>query len=274
MPSFMISGRSTADAEYHEAGAPAAGKKRDGLCPATRRTHVSCAARASAGRLTQSAPADTASIRAGEEAEQISVAVNIIDPRDGGPEFVFACPRRGKSRFFARVEAGSHLSEAICRASAGALLRDCFPIGFSIRDRFDLCVDRDQRIAKAVELCVLARSPVGSTIIVPATGQRKSSAREIRNPSNVSRHLRRSIPTSLPLPKIENALVRDEAMLAFEERPENTDRAALRCSWHLGSRPRSLFVNPLRPSCGYTSTKLSEYSRCRTALPLPARQAY
>ena len=29
-------------------------------------------------------------------AEKISVAVNIVDARDGGPEFVFARPRRGE----------------------------------------------------------------------------------------------------------------------------------------------------------------------------------
>ena len=32
--------------------------------------------------------------------EEISVAVNIVDARDGGPEFVFACPRRGKRCLF------------------------------------------------------------------------------------------------------------------------------------------------------------------------------
>ena len=33
--------------------------------------------------------------------KQIAVAINVVDARDGGPEFVFARPRRGKSCFFA-----------------------------------------------------------------------------------------------------------------------------------------------------------------------------
>src|SRR5439155_2979612 len=36
-------------------------------------------------------------------AEEIAVAVNIVDARDDWPEFVFARPRRGESGLFARV---------------------------------------------------------------------------------------------------------------------------------------------------------------------------
>src|SRR5436189_3019975 len=71
-------------------------------------------------------------------AEQISVAVNIVDPRDRGPEFVVACPRRGKRRLFARVGAvpfvGSNLSRAVRRVLEQIIL----PIGFSVRDRVNL----------------------------------------------------------------------------------------------------------------------------------------
>ena len=32
--------------------------------------------------------------------KQIAVAIDVVDARNGGPEFVFACPMRGKSCFF------------------------------------------------------------------------------------------------------------------------------------------------------------------------------
>src|SRR5437762_3067358 len=80
--------------------------------------------------------------------EQIPVAIHIVDPRYRRPEFVFARPWRWECGLFARVRPvpllGSDLPRGMRRVFQGIV----FPIDLSARDRFDLCVDRDDRFAK------------------------------------------------------------------------------------------------------------------------------
>src|SRR5439155_15202717 len=105
--------------------------RNDGHCPATRTNTCRGCSRASAGGLTITALDERRSFndhrpplqrflyrRTG--AEQVSVPVNVIDPCDGRPEFVFARPRRGKSRLLTGVWPvpvfGSNLPRGVGRA--------------------------------------------------------------------------------------------------------------------------------------------------------------
>ena len=73
--------------------------------------------------------------------EQISIAVNIVDSGNGRPELVFACPGRGKGRFFARVRVVPFLRRDLSRRVRCVLDRIIFAIDLAFHDRLDLGVD-------------------------------------------------------------------------------------------------------------------------------------
>ena len=136
---------------------------------------------------------------------------------------MFARPRRWERRLLARVRAvpfvGCDLTRCVRR-----IFSRLFAILFIPGNRFHFRVNGDHCIAKPVEL-VLASLSVGSIIIVPATGQRPS-ARGSRNPSNALRHLRLDARV-LPLPKIDNAFMRQAAFAFKKNREITVDRLAM-----------------------------------------------
>ena len=88
----------------------------------------------------------------GHVQNKIPIAVNIVDSRNRRPKFEVARPRRGKGGLLARVGVvpfiGSNLLRGVGRVFQDVVL----PIRFFIFDRFDLGVDENHRIAKAIEL--------------------------------------------------------------------------------------------------------------------------
>ena len=93
-----------------------------------------------------------------------------------------------------------------------------FPIDLSARDRFDLSVDRDHRVAKTVELVLwltlrwfdhhrAGNGPRNRRRMKPVIDQ------ALRNILDLD-------SLALPLPKIENAFVCHEAAFAFEKHRE------------------------------------------------------
>src|SRR5205085_2438679 len=71
-------------------------------------------------------------------AEQISIAVDVVDPRDRWPEFVVSSPGRRKRSLLARVGVVSFFRSDLSRAMGRVLEQIVFPIRFSVRDRVDL----------------------------------------------------------------------------------------------------------------------------------------
>ena len=104
--------------------------------------------------------------------EQISVAINIVDPAYSRPEFVFARPRRGKSRLFARVRMvplfGSNLPRSVRRVLQAYCFRDP---SFRSATALHLRVDRRSSRRKNGRARCFGSLSVGSIIMVPATGQ-------------------------------------------------------------------------------------------------------
>src|SRR2546423_13185561 len=74
-------------------------------------------------------------------AEQIPIAVDVVDPRDRWPEFVFAGPGRGKRRLLARVGPVPFFGSDLPRAMRRILEQIILPIRFSVRDVVDLGAD-------------------------------------------------------------------------------------------------------------------------------------
>jgi len=83
-------------------------------------------------------------------AEQIPVSMNIIDPANSWPEFVFARPRRRERRLFACVRplpiVGSDLARSVRRVFQHVVCA----IHVAISDLLYLRVNRDHSVAKAV----------------------------------------------------------------------------------------------------------------------------
>src|ERR1043166_3997602 len=85
-------------------------------------------------------------------AEEIAIAIDIVDARGGWPEFVFACPGRGEGCLFARVGAIAFIRCDLSRRMRGILEQVVLAILFSAGDRFDLRVDGDHRVAETIKL--------------------------------------------------------------------------------------------------------------------------
>ena len=109
--------------------------------------------------------------------------------RDGGPEFVFACPRRGKSCLFARVGVvpfvGRDLSRGVRRVLEQIVFVD--PVFRRRLLSFPRESKSSHRRNDQARVSVRSRSARSSSSRRPAT---KRSAHEIRNPSNVLPRLR------------------------------------------------------------------------------------
>ena len=85
-------------------------------------------------------------------AEQISIAVDVVDAANCGPEFVVARPRRGKSCLLARVGAVPFVGRDLSRGVRRVLEQIALPILFSVRDCLHLGVNGNHRIAKTIKL--------------------------------------------------------------------------------------------------------------------------
>src|SRR5437588_9861606 len=85
-------------------------------------------------------------------AEEIAVAVNVVDARDGWPEFVFARPRRGESCLFARVGVVPFVRCDLPRGVWRVFEQIILSILFSRGDCFNFRLNRDHRVAKTIEL--------------------------------------------------------------------------------------------------------------------------
>ena len=67
-------------------------------------------------------------------AKEISVAVNVVDTRDGRPEFMFACPWRRESCLLARVGPVPFVGRDLSRRVGRVLEHVILSILFSARD--------------------------------------------------------------------------------------------------------------------------------------------
>src|SRR5215813_3366162 len=84
--------------------------------------------------------------------EKIAIAVNAVDAANRRPEFLPACPARGKGSAFARIRmspfTGNHLFGGMWRIFQEVVFSICVARG----DLIDLLADRDHRFAEAIEL--------------------------------------------------------------------------------------------------------------------------
>src|SRR5207342_3497985 len=74
-------------------------------------------------------------------AEQIPIAVDVVDAGNYRPEFVVARPRRGKSCLFARVGAVPFVGRDLSRGVRRVLKQIALPIMFSVGDCLHLRVN-------------------------------------------------------------------------------------------------------------------------------------
>jgi hypothetical protein len=148
-------------------------------------------------------------------AEQIPVAVNTVDARDGGPKFVFARPRSGKSCLFARVGTVPFVRGDLPRGVRRVFEQVVLSILFSVSDGFHLCVNGNHRVAKTVELVfwfTLGRLDHHRTGDGP--GNRWRVKPIIHQPFCYVFDLD---ACAFPLAKIDDALMRNESAFAFEK---------------------------------------------------------
>src|SRR5213592_201572 len=83
-------------------------------------------------------------------AEQIPIAVDVVDAASCGPEFVVARPRRGKSCLLARVGTVPLVGRDLSGGMRRVLEQIALPILFSVGDCLHLCVNGDHRIAETI----------------------------------------------------------------------------------------------------------------------------
>ena len=115
-------------------------------------------------------------------AEEIAIAVNVVDPGDGRPEFVFARPRRGIGGLLARIGPVPFVGDRLAARCAAHFSERYFadrPFrSRSLRSRHGWKSSR--RKSDRARLSIRSRSARSSSFRRPET---KPSAREIRNPS-------------------------------------------------------------------------------------------
>ena len=180
------------DAEYHEAGDAAAEEtQRHGACAMCRRVVTASPTRAGCFQSETSGPESrfpNSSI-GGQEQNKIPIAVNIVDARDRGPEFVFARPRRRIGGLLSRVGAIPFVRRRLAARCAARFSAHCFSrSAFPEAMASNFGMDRNHRVAKAIELALSLRFRSARSSSCPRPGT-KPSARESRNPSGASRHL-------------------------------------------------------------------------------------
>ena len=100
-------------------------------------------------------------------ADQIPVAVDVVHPAHGRPEFMDSGPRGWECRLLARVGPVPLITDHHARRMRGVLERVTVPVKLTGFDGFDFTVNRNQRVT----IPVFDSLSVGSSINVPATGQ-------------------------------------------------------------------------------------------------------
>src|ERR1019366_10077512 len=82
----------------------------------------------------------------------MAIAVYIVYATHGGPKLMLACPRRGESRLFSTVRMLPFFGNHRLRDMRRVFQRIISAIHRTRFNGLDLGMDRDHRIAKAVEL--------------------------------------------------------------------------------------------------------------------------
>ncbi len=147
-------------------------------------------------------------------AEEISVAINVVDAGDSRPEFVFACPRGGESCLFARVRVVPFVRGDFARSVRRVLEQVILLILFSVSDCFHFRVDGNHRLAKPIKLVfrfALGRLDHHRPAYWPRDGRRMKAVIH-----QTFCHVSNFNAGAFPLAQIDNAFVRDQAMLPFE----------------------------------------------------------
>src|SRR5260370_14623871 len=83
--------------------------------------------------------------------KQIPIAINIVAPGDGGPEFVLARPRRREGGLFARVGAVPFCRRESPDRVRRILERIVLLVDLAACDRLDFRANGNHRVAKPVE---------------------------------------------------------------------------------------------------------------------------
>src|SRR2546428_13623 len=84
-------------------------------------------------------------------AGRVRLAVHIVDAADGGPELVFARPRRGERRLLARVRMVPLVSANGLCSMRGVLQRVVQPVHRPRLNRLHLGVNRNHRVAEPIQ---------------------------------------------------------------------------------------------------------------------------
>ncbi len=84
-------------------------------------------------------------------AEEVSVAINVVDARDRWPEFVFERPGRRESCSFARVRPVPFVGCDLSRGVRRVFQHIISPMHLFLRDRLNLCMNEDHCVAETVE---------------------------------------------------------------------------------------------------------------------------
>ena len=148
-------------------------------------------------------------------AEEIAIAIYVVDPRDSWPEFVFACRWRGESGLFARIGSVPFVGRDLSRSVRCVFEQIILPIFFSTGDSFDLRVNGNHRVTETIKLVfgfALGWLDHHCPCNRPGNGRRVKAIIH-----QTLGHIFDFYARVSPLAKIDDAFMRNETVSAFEQ---------------------------------------------------------